>query len=98
MKWLIFTLTGFPAIPSAMPSLTSFITNPTQTGKQLDLAVAGKEVELDKIADFEAALLSYMNAENGDLMNSINETGDWNDDTEKAFKDAMDKFISTQTW
>ncbi len=57
-----------------------------------------KEVELDKIADFEAALLSYMNSEYGDLMANINETGNWNDDIEKSFKEAMDKFISTQTW
>jgi len=57
-----------------------------------------KEVELDKIADFEAALLSYMNSEYGDLMGNINETGDWNEDIEKSFKEAMDKFISTQTW
>jgi len=57
-----------------------------------------KEVELDKIADFEAALLSYMNSEYGDLMGNINETGDWNEDIEKSFKEAMDKFISTHTW
>ncbi len=57
-----------------------------------------KEVELDKIADFEAALLSYMNSEYGDLMGNINETGNWNEDIEKSFKEAMDKFISTQTW
>jgi F-type H+-transporting ATPase subunit alpha len=57
-----------------------------------------KEVELDKIADFEAALLSYMNSEYGALMGNINETGDWNEDIEKSFKEAMDKFISTQTW
>ncbi len=31
-------------------------------------------------------------------MANINETGNWNDDIEKSFKEAMDKFISTQTW
>ena len=57
-----------------------------------------KEVELNKIADFEAALLSYMNSEYSDLMNNINETGDWNDEIQASFKEAMDKFISTQSW
>jgi len=57
-----------------------------------------KEVELDKIGDFEAALLSFINSEYANLMNSINESGDYTDDTEASFKEAMEKFISTQTW
>jgi len=57
-----------------------------------------KEVELDKIGDFEAALLSFINSEYAGLMNSINESGDYTDDTEASFKGAMEKFISTQTW
>ena len=57
-----------------------------------------KEVELDKISDFEAGLLSYMNSEYSDLMNNINETGDYTDDIQNSFKEAMDKFISTQSW
>jgi len=57
-----------------------------------------KEVELDKIGDFEAALLSFINSEYAGLMNSINESGDYTDDTEASFKEAMEKFISTQTW
>jgi len=57
-----------------------------------------KEVELDKIGDFEAALLSFISSEYADLMNSINESGDYTDDTEASFKEAMEKFISTQTW
>jgi F-type H+-transporting ATPase subunit alpha len=57
-----------------------------------------KEVALDKIADFESALLSYMGSEYSDLMNTINESGDYNDDIQGSFKDALDKFISTQSW
>ncbi len=57
-----------------------------------------KEIELTKIADFEAALLSYMNSDYSDLMNKINETGDYNEEIQGAFKDAMEKFISTQSW
>ena len=57
-----------------------------------------KEIDLTKIADFEAALLSYMNSEHSDLMNKINETGDYNEEIQSAFKAAMEKFISTQSW
>jgi len=57
-----------------------------------------KEVDMDKIADFEAALLSYMNSEYGDLMSNINETGDYSEDIQNSFKEALDKFVSTQSW
>ena len=45
-----------------------------------------KDIELNKVLDFEAALLSYMNSEHGDLLASINESGDWNDEIEAQFK------------
>jgi F-type H+-transporting ATPase subunit alpha len=57
-----------------------------------------KDIELNKVLDFEAALLSYMNSEEAALMASVNEKGDWNDDFEAKFKAALEKFKSTQTW
>ena len=57
-----------------------------------------KEVAVNKIGDFEAALLSYMKAEHGDLLNQVNQSGDWNDDIEASYKAALEKFVSTQTW
>jgi F-type H+-transporting ATPase subunit alpha len=39
-----------------------------------------------------------MKAEHGDLMDQINQSGDYNDDIGAAFKAALDKFIATQTW
>jgi F-type H+-transporting ATPase subunit alpha len=57
-----------------------------------------KEIDINKIGDFESALLSYMNSDNADLMQSINETGDYSDDIEAKFKAALDKFVETQTW
>ena len=56
------------------------------------------DVEVNKIGDFEAALLSYMHAEHGDLMNSLVESGDYNDEIEATFKSAIETFKSTQTW
>jgi F-type H+-transporting ATPase subunit alpha len=57
-----------------------------------------KSVPVNKVGDFEAALLSYMNSEHADLMNKINATGDYGDDIVAGFKAALDKFVSTQTW
>ena len=57
-----------------------------------------KEVEVDKVKDFESSLLSFMGSEYSDLMKEISDSGDYNKDTEKAFKEALDKFISTQSW
>ena len=48
--------------------------------------------------DFEHALLSYMHAEHGDLMNSIVESGDYNEEIEETFKSAIEKFKTTQSW
>ncbi len=56
------------------------------------------DVEVAKIGDFEGALLSYMHAEHGELMTSIVESGDYNDEIEGTFKSAIEKFKSTQTW
>jgi F-type H+-transporting ATPase subunit alpha len=56
------------------------------------------DIEVNKIGDFEDALLSYMHAEYSDLMSSIVESGDYNDEIEAGFKGAIEKFKSTQTW
>ena len=57
-----------------------------------------EDIELSKVLDFESALLAYMNSEHGDLLNKINESGDYDDDIEKAFRAGLEKFKSTQTW
>jgi F-type H+-transporting ATPase subunit alpha len=56
------------------------------------------DVEVAKIGDFENALLSYMHAEHSELMTSIVESGDYNDEIEGSFKSAIEQFKSTQTW
>ena len=57
-----------------------------------------KDIEVTKIGDFEAALLSYVHAEHGELMGQIVESGDYNDDIANTFKSAIETFKSTQTW
>jgi len=57
-----------------------------------------KEVEVEKVKDFESSLLSFMDSEYEDLMKEITISGRYDDATEKAFKEALDKFVSTQSW
>ncbi len=57
-----------------------------------------RDIEVDKIGDFESALLSYMHAEHADLMQNVVETGDYSDDIGAKFKAALEKFKATQTW
>jgi F-type H+-transporting ATPase subunit alpha len=57
-----------------------------------------KDVVVEKINDFESALLSYMNTEHKELMAKINENGDYNDEIESTFTKALEKFASTGTW
>ena len=57
-----------------------------------------QDIELNKVLDFEASLLSYMNSENAKLMDRINTTGDYDDDIEAQFKAALEQFKATQSW
>jgi F-type H+-transporting ATPase subunit alpha len=57
-----------------------------------------KEVALNKIGDFEKALLSYMNSDQKALMDKINETCGYDDDIQAGLKEALDQFVSTQTY
>ncbi|MCM2678122.1 F0F1 ATP synthase subunit alpha [Echinimonas agarilytica] len=56
------------------------------------------KVELAKVSSFEAALHSYVASEYAELVNTINEAGDYNKDIEASLTEALDKFVATQTW
>ena len=56
------------------------------------------DVELNKIADYESALLSYMSSEHKDFMEGHSETGEYSDEVLKTFTDALDKFKTSQTY
>ena len=57
-----------------------------------------KDVDLNKVADFESALLSFMASEYKELMANLDETGEYSDDVLASFKEALEKFKSSQTW
>ena len=56
------------------------------------------DVEVNKIGDFEAALISYANSEFAELMAQINVKGDYSKDIAASLKELVEKFKSTQAW
>ena len=57
-----------------------------------------QDVEVSKIGDFEASLLSYMRSEHAELLAKVDVKGDYNDEIADGFKAALEKFKATQTW
>lgn len=57
-----------------------------------------EDVPVEKVLDFEAALVAYMNAEHSDFMNAANTEGKYSDEIVATMKSALDTFKSTQTW
>ncbi|MFT4925172.1 MAG: F-type H+-transporting ATPase subunit alpha [Phenylobacterium sp.] len=74
--------------------------NVAETALSLFTAEKGflKDVDLNKVGDFESALQSYMNSEYSELMKNINDSGNYNGDIENSLKEAIDKFKATQTF
>jgi len=56
------------------------------------------DVPAEKVVDFEAAMLSFLNADYGDLLARINEKGDFNDEIEGEMKKALEDFKANNTW
>ncbi|MDH0477303.1 F0F1 ATP synthase subunit alpha [Aeromonas caviae] len=56
------------------------------------------DVELSKIVDFEAALLSYAKTQHAELMAEINAKADYNDAIVGKLTALLDDFKATQTW
>jgi len=56
------------------------------------------DIELDKISDFEDALHSFANSEKKDLMDQINEAGDYNDEIENGLRSTIEEFKANHTW
>ncbi|EAS41718.1 F0F1 ATP synthase subunit alpha [Photobacterium profundum] len=56
------------------------------------------DIELTKLADFEAALLSYAKGQFAELVSQVDETGAWNGEVEAQFVKLVEDFKATQTW
>jgi len=53
-----------------------------------------KGVDVKKVVDYEAAMLADMRSNHADLMDKINQTGDYNDEIDAQMKAALDTFKS----
>ncbi|MCQ8104105.1 F0F1 ATP synthase subunit alpha [Methylomonas sp. SURF-2] len=71
-----------------------------EMGVSLYAANAGflDNLEVKKVRDFESALLSFMRAEEADLMAKINQTGDFSDEIKNGMHAAIERFIKTSSW
>jgi F-type H+-transporting ATPase subunit alpha len=71
-----------------------------EMGVSLYAATAGflEDVEVDKVLDFEAALISFMNSEYADFMGRANETGAYDDEVVAEMSAAIEKFKATQSY
>ena len=56
------------------------------------------DVEVDKIVPFEAGLHTFMAENKADLVSKVNADGDWNDELEASFHEAVKAYKDTATW
>jgi F-type H+-transporting ATPase subunit alpha len=56
------------------------------------------DVEVNKVVAFEDAMQAHLKSNNQDLLNMINETGDYNDDIKAKMMAALDGFKQTGTY
>ncbi len=56
------------------------------------------DVEVNKIVDFDTALVAYFRSEQAALMQNIDETGNYSKDIEAAIKAGIESFKATQTY
>ena len=56
------------------------------------------DVDVNKVVDFEKAMLGYMKSSQKELMDKINTEADYNDEIEQARHDAMKSFKENHTW
>jgi len=56
------------------------------------------DVETTKIVDFESALQGYIKSSHGDLLDAINNSGDYNAGIEEALHVALKDFKANHAW
>jgi len=56
------------------------------------------DVEVNKVRDFEDALQNYVKSEHSGLLDTINASGDYNDDIQSSIDAAIKQFKATHAW
>ena len=83
--------------------MTQLQYSPLKTGEMAFSLFAANEgflddVDVSKISDFEAAMLSYIRTEKTDFLDGLNESGDYSDDIAAEMKSALEDFKSKGAW
>ncbi|MEE9445322.1 MAG: F0F1 ATP synthase subunit alpha [Cocleimonas sp.] len=77
--------------------------SPLKTGELAFTLFAANEgflddIDVDKVTDFESAMLSYIRTEKTDFLSDLNKSGDYSDDIAAEMKSALEDFKSKGTW
>ena len=56
------------------------------------------DVPVNKVLDFESALLSFMKTSHGDFMDQINREGKYTDEVIDTMRSALESFVATETF
>ena len=56
------------------------------------------DIDVANVGDFEAAMLAYVRSEKSDFLDSLNETGDFNDEIAAEMKSILEDFKSKGAW
>ena len=56
------------------------------------------DVDVNKVVSFETAMHDYMRSQHKDMLDNINNTGDYNDDIEASLVNAIEDFKAKGTW
>ena len=56
------------------------------------------DVDVTKIGDFEAGLHAHMRSNHQDILDQVNDAGDWDDNIEAVFKKACEAFKANGSW
>ncbi|MBK1726075.1 F0F1 ATP synthase subunit alpha [Halorhodospira neutriphila] len=86
-----------------MELMKQFQYQPLSVGEMAFVLFAGNEgyvddVPIDQVVRFERALLDYLRAEHGELLQRISDSGDYNDEIHAEMQKAMEQFKQNRTW
>ncbi len=56
------------------------------------------DIAVDKISDFESALLAHLRSDQTEFLDKINASGDYNDDIADEMRGILESFKSSSTW
>ena len=56
------------------------------------------DVPANKVVDFEASMHDYFRSNHKDLLNQVDENGDWDENIEAAFRKGLEAFKANGSW